>query len=127
LSTVLFCIYIDGLLVFLAKAGCGCYIDKRFTSTLAHADDSVLLAPSPTALQNKLEICDTYALDYNICFNAKKSKCLIIAPFGQHYLRRCNRDCTFFIGNNSTELVDSFSHQGHVITDGLDEAKDIEN
>jgi hypothetical protein len=127
LSPVLFCIYIDGLLVLLAKAGCGCYIGKHFMGTLAYADDIVLLAPSPTALRKMLEICDTYALDYNICFNAKKSKCLIVAPYSQHYLRDYYRDCTFCIGNNSIETVDSFSHLGHVITDDLDDSKDIEN
>jgi Reverse transcriptase (RNA-dependent DNA polymerase) len=77
LSPVLFCIYIDGLLVLLAKVGCGCYIGKHFMGALAYADDNVLLAPSPTALRQMLEICDTYALDLNICFNAKKPKCLI--------------------------------------------------
>jgi hypothetical protein len=78
--------YIDRLLVFLAKAAYGCYICKHFIGTLAYADDTVLLAPSPTALRKMLEICYMYALDYNVCFNTKKSKCLIIAPYSQHYL-----------------------------------------
>jgi hypothetical protein len=94
---------------------------------LAYADDIVLLAPSPTALRKMLEICDTYALDYNICFNAKMSKCLIVAPYSQHYLRNYYTACTFCIGNNSIETVDSFSHLDHVITDDLDDSKDIEN
>jgi Reverse transcriptase (RNA-dependent DNA polymerase) len=71
LSPVLFCIYVDGLLVLLAKAGCGCYIGKHFMGTLAYADDIVLLASSQTALRKMLEICDTYGLDYSKCFNAK--------------------------------------------------------
>jgi hypothetical protein len=94
---------------------------------LAYADNIVLLAPSPTALRKMLEICDTYALDSNICFNAKKSKCLIVAPYSQHHLQDYYRDCTFCIRHNSTETVDSFSHLGHGITDDLDDSKDIEN
>jgi hypothetical protein len=40
-----------------------------------------LLARSPTALRKMLEICHW---DYNIYFNAKKSKCSIVAPYSQH-------------------------------------------
>ena len=35
LSPVLFCLYIDGLLVALSKAGVGCYIGEYFVGALA--------------------------------------------------------------------------------------------
>ena len=47
LSPVLFCVYIDGLLLQLSKAGVGCYIGPHFVGALAYADDVVLIAPTP--------------------------------------------------------------------------------
>jgi len=44
-SPVLFCIYIDNLLVQLLKSGFGCYIGNTFVGALAYADDIVLVAP----------------------------------------------------------------------------------
>jgi Reverse transcriptase (RNA-dependent DNA polymerase) len=99
LNSVLFCIYTDGLLAFPAQAGYDCYFGKLFMGTLAYANDTVLLAPSPTAFRKTLEICDTHTLNYNICFHAKKSKCLIVAPYSQHYLRDDYIECTFYSGN----------------------------
>ena len=78
LSPVLFCSYIDGLLVALSRAGVGCFIGSDFVDALAYADDIVLLDPSATALRSMLAICDCYASEYSIFFYAEKSKCLVI-------------------------------------------------
>jgi len=67
LSPVLFCVYIDDLLLLLSKASVGCYIGFNFVGALAYADDIVLIAPSATALREVLIICDEYARDYNQC------------------------------------------------------------
>ena len=79
---VIFCLYIDGLLVALSRAGVGCFVGSNFVSALAYADDIVLLAPSANALRTMLVICDNYAKDYSIhlmlvSLNAK-SFCLVI-------------------------------------------------
>ena len=112
LSPVLFCIYIDILLVALAKAGVGCFIGKNFVGALAYADDIVLLAPSPTALHKMLQICDEFATDYSIVFNAQKSKCLVIFPQRCRFLTDRLNACTFYIGCDRIEFVESFSHLG---------------
>jgi hypothetical protein len=80
MSPVLFCVYIDELLISILKAGVGCYIGGIFIGAFAYADDIVLVAPSATALWRLLTICDDYAREYRIAFNAAKSKCLIISP-----------------------------------------------
>ena len=51
-----------------------------FVGALAYADDLVLLALTPTAMRKFIRICDEYAKDYSIKFNAKKSKWLAIIP-----------------------------------------------
>ena len=47
---MLFCLYIDDLLVTLSKSGVGCFIGKNFVGALAYADDIVLVAPTASAL-----------------------------------------------------------------------------
>ena len=69
-------VYIDGLLNRLAKCHAGCYTGLTFLCALAHANDIVLLAPTPSAIRKLLNICDDYASEYSITFNGKKSKCI---------------------------------------------------
>jgi len=49
-SPVLFCVYLDGLLLALSDAKVGCYIGKVYVGALAYADDVTLLAPTPRAM-----------------------------------------------------------------------------
>ena len=70
LSPVLFCVYLDGLLIMLSKAGVGCFIGCTFVGALAYADDIVLTAPTATAMRKLLKVCDNYAQEYCISFNA---------------------------------------------------------
>jgi hypothetical protein len=51
LSPVLFCLYIDGLLIELSRAGVGCFLGSTFVGALAYADDIVILAPTSSALR----------------------------------------------------------------------------
>ena len=76
----------------------------------------MLLAPSASALRNMLAICDNYANEYCISFNAHKSKCLVVLPENRRILRNYIDNCTFYVGNNPIEHVDSFAHLGHIIT-----------
>jgi Reverse transcriptase (RNA-dependent DNA polymerase) len=61
LSPVLFCIYIDDLLLLLSEAGIGCFIGSKFVGALPYADDIVLIAPTATALRKLLAVCKGYA------------------------------------------------------------------
>ena len=99
------CVYIDGLLVALSKAGVGCFIGSNFVGALAYADDVVLLAPTATALRRMLSICDCYASEYCISFNAIKSKCLVFLPNSRRFLRQQLNECTFYVGNKPIEYV----------------------
>ena len=124
-SPVLFCLYIDGLLLALSRSGVGCFIGSNFVGALAYADDIVLIAPTATALRKLLAICGDYASEYCISFNASKSKCLIILPKIRRDLRHCLKDCTFSINSQPIAIVESFKHLGHEITSQSDDAPDI--
>ena len=82
MSQILFCICLDGLLNLLAAAQVGCFIGRVFVGCLAYADDIVLLAPTTGAMRNMLAICDSFAKDYNLFFNANKSKWLMFRQTG---------------------------------------------
>jgi len=66
--------------VRLVKARVGCHIGTYSVGVLAYADDIVLLAPTPAAMHQVLEICDEYANEHSIVSNGNKSKCLISEP-----------------------------------------------
>ena len=68
----------DELLHTLSEAKVGCYIGDVFVGALAYADDLVLTAPSANALRKMLAICDAYASEYFMNFNAQKIKCIIV-------------------------------------------------
>ena len=45
ISPVLFCVYLDELLLAFSAAKVGCYVGDIFVGALAYADDIVLIAP----------------------------------------------------------------------------------
>jgi hypothetical protein len=100
------------MLKLLADTGIGCYIgtNTNFVGALAYADDIVILVPPPaTAMRRLLAVCDEYAREYNISFNASKSKCMIIVPSSRRRISDGISKCSFFIGNKLIEQVDSFA------------------
>ena len=50
-----------------------------FQSCCIYADDTLLLAPSPTALQNLIDICCHYFTSHRLV-NYKKCKCVAVCP-----------------------------------------------
>ena len=49
-------------------------------SIIVYADDTVLFAPSPTALQKLIDICVTFADSHCLLYNKKKTKYMCIKP-----------------------------------------------
>jgi len=76
LSPVLFCVYIDGLLQHLASSKNVCNFGMIYAAVLAYTDDTVLLAPTASAMRMLLSICDDCANEHHVVFNAKKLKCM---------------------------------------------------
>ena len=60
-------------------------------SIFLHADDILLLAPTLTALQQLLLICETEIESLDMKINAKKSYCIRIGP---RYNASCDTICT---------------------------------
>ena len=68
-----------------------------FVEALAYADDLVLLAPTPSAMRQLLRICDEYAYEFSIKFNAKKSKWLAIVSKKRRWLSTELDFCQFHV------------------------------
>ena len=55
----------------------GCHIGHVCTGAFGYADDIILLAPSKSALNRRLDIANDNAVSHNIIFNASKCKYLV--------------------------------------------------
>jgi len=98
----------------------GCFTGDVLTSALAYADNTVLCAPSAIALRKMLVICDKYASDFDMAFNADKSKCLVTLSPSCRDLRRdlvsSLSHIEFRIDGRKMEIVSSYTHLGHLIS-----------
>ena len=74
LSPVLFNVYVNCLSDKLSSLKRGCYVNSICHNHLIYADDTVLLAPSPAALQALLNECVLFARDHDLIFNMKKKQ-----------------------------------------------------
>jgi hypothetical protein len=120
-SPVLFCIYLDELLHRLKKASVGCFVGSYYLGALCYADDLTLLAPTANAMRVMLNVCEEYANEHAILFNAEKTKCLVFEPRSAPPPVRP----TFFISGKAIEYTSSWPHLGNIIDDSEDDYKCI--
>ena len=73
LSAILFTLYLEKLLIRLKNSIIGCSINGCYTGALSYADNITLSCPSIRDLNRMLEICNSFADEHNLIFNAKKS------------------------------------------------------
>ena len=77
LSPILFCVYMDELIVRLQREKWGCYVGHKFTGIMTYADDATLMAPSYSALMAMLKVCEEYAREFNVQLNSSKSQLIL--------------------------------------------------
>jgi len=73
----------------------------------AHAEHTTVCS-TPSALRLLLKLCDDFACEYDVAFNADKSKLLICRSFKQCKVVRDIKGRPFHIGGRDIEQVDSF-------------------
>ena len=73
MSPRFFALYVDEMLELLRSSGVGCHLLKMFLGAFLFADDLALVAPSRSALQKLIDICNSYCTKYCLSFNTKKS------------------------------------------------------
>jgi len=93
---------------------CNVGIGSFFVGALAYADDIVLLAPTASAMRKMLKICEEYAGNLSVIFNASKSKCVVCQSRQRVKTTGINSSIQFAINSSIIEVVNSWPHLGHV-------------
>ena len=80
----------DKLIMRLRRSGVGCHLGGVFCGVTGYADDILLLAPSRSAMEVMLKICEEYAEENNLEFSTdpdpvkSKSKCIYMQGNMRH-------------------------------------------
>ena len=114
LSPVLFCIYMDELLLRLKGSKFGCYIGHIFMGAFGYADDIVVLSPMKQGLLRMLDICDTFAEEYEVLFNPIKSILLFFGKKGQ------NENISISWNGKIISAEERAKHLGHYVGRNVD-------
>ena len=112
LSPILFNVYLDVLLLRLEQSGHGCHVGNMYAGCLGYADDVLLLSPTRQTLTNMLQVCEDYSVDFNIEFNASKSKLIV---FGKNPIR-----ANVSFQGEVISQVDSEKHVGNIMSNCSD-------
>ena len=88
-----------------------------YAGALGYADDVTLLCPSLQWMNKMLKICEQYANEYCVTFNATKS-------IGIHFGTLKELDGFPELNNNKIEWADKVKHLGNWISSDLRDDKD---
>ena len=113
LSPTLFNVYIDILSLKLSQSCIGCTFNSQCYNHLVYADDTVLLAPSPTALQKLINICTDFAYCHGLVYNEEKTKYMVIKPAAIKNLHIPSVS----LNNSAIKLVSREKYLGFIIKD----------
>ena len=117
-SPILFCLYLDILLNRLVSKGVGCWIGNHYAGTFAYADDVTLLCPTISGLQLMLSICDEFAKEFDVKFNASKSISVTFAKKQQEF-------CNVYLNGVKLKCTNNVKHLGNYLSYNLDEKCEI--
>ena len=114
-SPALWAIYCDPLIQELRKLGVGAHVGGLFMGVTMYADDLLLTAPTRGAMQQMLQVCDDYAVKYNISFSTdpnpskSKSKCIFMVGNKKNMLK----PAPLLLAGRELPWVHTATHLGH--------------
>ena len=112
ISPKIFTLYMDELIDRLERRGIGCHLIDLFIACLLYADDLCLIAPTRSAMQELLRVCEEYCSEYCLSFNVKKSKVLI---FGN---AKSDSICNLVLNDKCLDFVDEWKYLGVTVVSG---------
>ena len=92
LSPTLFCIYFDELLRRLRETDVGCHVGHMSYAAFGYADDLLLLSPSIHGLEILVKTSESFASEYGVTFNAKKTECICFSKNACPLQRQVNNN-----------------------------------
>ena len=114
-SPVLWSLYCDPLIQELRQLGVGAHVGGLFMGVTMYADDLLLVAPTRGAMQQMLDICDSFALRFNVQFSTdptpskSKSKCIYMVGKKKNLVK----PAPLRLGDMMLPWVETASHLGH--------------
>ena len=109
-------VYFDELITRLQSSGLGCNIGDNYFGALSYADDLTLLSPSVNALTKMITICEIFATEYSVMFNARKTAGI---QFGQQ-----KELCEIQLNDQVINGRTSVKHLGNVVDNSLSDKSD---
>jgi exonuclease III len=113
LSPHFFAVYIDGIVAKVKSLGIGCHLGLVCFSIFLYADDILLLAPSITALQKLVNVCEGELHLLDLAINSKKTVCTRI---GSRWAAECGGIVTS--DGNQIHWVEKLRYLGVFILSG---------
>ena len=120
LSPKLFSVYIDDLSDKLVKCNVGCYIDNLCMNHVMYPDDICLMAPSPAALQELIDICYDFSVQNYLSFNFSKSYCMVFKP--KSFKLSCPR---LYMDKQLLKYTDDNKYLGFTFSSDQEDDKDL--
>ncbi|CAG2236179.1 unnamed protein product [Mytilus edulis] len=102
----------NDLVDMLNESGVGFDLSQQLINCLLFADDVVLVAKSPEDLQTLLRISHDFATKWNLKFNHKKSKVLVVG-------KRLRPERVWSLGDVNIEEVNEYKYLGYYINRSL--------
>jgi hypothetical protein len=127
LSPILFYVCFDVLLNNLDSSGIGLSYRLFFRRCISlRRRFSVVGSWCKCYMRSMLHTCDLYATQYNVLFNASKSKCICCHPISMSKLALLTL-CfpSFFTGLQPIDFVEKWPHLGHIISNDCDDFDDL--
>ena len=119
LSPTLFCIYFDELLRRLRETDVGCHVGHMSYAAFGYADDLLLLSPSIHGLEMLVETSESFASEYGVTFNAKKTECICFGKNACPLQRQVN------VSGQRIKWKDKVKYLGNILTKDMCDDADI--
>ncbi|CAC5360622.1 unnamed protein product [Mytilus coruscus] len=110
LSTHLYKIYIEDLLIQLEDSNIGLYLGTNYAGCSTCADDILLLSNSDEEMQVMLNVVDTYSKEHQ--YNIHPEKSVLIKQNENSTNSRKTSICSWSLGDRSVSETDKASHLG---------------
>lgn len=120
-SPDLFNLYVNGLIEELRSTRVGCHMGNVCVNNLSYADDMVLLSPSVKGLRKLLSVCEHYAGAHGLKYNVAKTEMMVFAAG-----RGPGRIPEVYLNGTVVSTVKQFRYLGHLLTERLQDDRDIE-
>jgi len=109
-SPALFAIYIDDFIVRLKAPKLWCHLNGAYYGCLLYANDILLLSHSVQTMRYILDVCDSYAIDYDVKFNCEKSAAPSTGP------RHCYSCAELTLSGKPLVYITSIKYLGVYVT-----------